>query len=260
MSEETKEPENVIQEPTSVTIKWPIMGVNFDSWEEAVAILKNNHEQTRKDWIEFFEIFLGDRKEEYKGVFEFTEDEFFNTFIQDWEVPYNKWIPKWTREELWANIDSVPAITASEVFIKYHTNAEQMMRALSFIDPEEIVKTTNAELINEETLTKTQKRTFVKDSNALFNQAEALKEDMFEVKDVTYSDTYKLYRIPAKEMHLDEDAYVVGCNCTSTGRNYYLFVEAEYAKTAVEAIASTMKDDAGNRMTRAQYLEIESES
>ncbi len=249
-----------IQEPKSVTIKYPIMQTNFDSAEEVIAILKNNPEQSWKDWVEFFEVFLGDRKEEFKGVFEFTEDQFFNEMIQDWEAPYNKWIPKWTREEFWNKINSVQAITASEIFVKYHENAEQMMRALSFIDPEEIVKTTQAELINEETLTKTQKRTFVKDQNALFNANAKLNDDMFDVQEVTYEDNYKLYRIPSAQLKLEEDAYVVGCNCTSTGRKYFLFVEAEYAKTAVDAIASTMRDDKGNRMTREQYLEIESES
>jgi len=249
-----------LPEPKNVYIQVPIKNTNFGTWEEAMAILKNDDEMTIQDWISYFEIFLGERKEEYKGVCEFTEDDFFNKMIQPWGEPFNRWIPNWTREEFKKKIENTIPMTAADIFIKYHDNAEQMMRALSFINPEEIIKSTNASLINEETLTKTQERTFVKDQDSLFNMESELNDDMFEVKDVTFDDTYKLYKIPGNELHLEEDAFVVACNCTSTGRKYFLFVEEEFATTAIDAIASTLRDSKGERMTREEYLKIESES
>lgn len=83
---------------------------------------------------------------------------------------------------------------------------------------------------------------------------------MFEVAEVEYQDNYKLHRIPKDKLGIPEDAYSVECNCTSTGRKYFLFVEKEFATTAIDAVASTMRDAEGNRMKREQYLEIEAES
>lgn len=123
---------NEIKEENSILIKYPIKGVCFDSAEEAIAIMKNDPTMTNVKWIHFFEIFLGDRKEEYQGVFEFTEDDFFNKMIEDWGSSYKDFIPKWTREEFWNKINNTPAFTKEEVEKKY--TGEQLEMALSFFE------------------------------------------------------------------------------------------------------------------------------
>lgn len=237
---ENKENSTTNQElpkPKSAQISFHIMGIKFDSWEEAVAILKNDHEFTMESMKEFFQIFL-----------------------QDWEEPYQPFIPRWSEEDLKKNVDSIPAITVQEAFTKYHKNAEQLMRVLSYIDPEEIVNNMKAEIIDEETLTKVQKRTVIKKEFEKNDMKEALTEEMFETKEISYKDTYKLYKIGKEELKLEDDAFVVGCDCTTTGRKYYLFVEEEFAKSAIGAIASTMRDANGVRLDREGYLKIEAES
>lgn len=235
-NETTASAEN-IPHPKGAQISFMVMGTKFDTMEEWIAIMKNNHEQTRQDWIDAFIIFL-----------------------QDYEPQYQKSVPHMTEEELFAKIDSVPALTVADAFSKYQGNSEQLMRALSYFDPEAVVAGVDAKLINEETLTKTQTRTVFTSEFDKNDVSRRLSEDMFETKTITYDDHYALYKIEGKTLHLDEDAYVVGCNCTTTGKKYYLFVESEFASDAITAIASTMRNKEGNRMNREEYLTIESES
>jgi len=234
---ENSTPNQELPKPKSAQISFHIMGIKFDSWEEAVAILKNDHEFTMESMKEFFQIFL-----------------------QDWEEPYQPFIPRWSDEDLIKNVESIKPITVQEAFTKYHKNAEQLMRVLSYIDPEEIVNNMKAEIVDEETLTKVQKRTVIKKEFEKNDMKEALTEEMFETKEISYKDTYKLYKIGKEELKLEDDAYVVGCDCTTTGRKYYLFVEEEFAKSAIGAIASTMRDANGVRLDREGYLKIEAES
>ena len=246
ITEKTAETPAELPHPIGADVSYMIMNVKYETMEEAIGILKNNAEQTKQDWLDFFEPYLK------------TEEG--NPLIPYWEPQYRPFILFFTEEELMAKIDSIPAMSVSEIFIKYQNNAEQLMRALAYLDPEEIVKAVDGKLLNEETLTKTQQRTIVKKEYSKNDVSKPLPEDAFEVQDVTYEDTYKLYEIEGSKLGLDENAYAVKCDCTSTGKNYYLFVEKEFATSAVDAIASTIRDDKGNRLTRDQYLLIESES
>jgi hypothetical protein len=238
MSEITNEVENKdLPHPTSVDMSFMIEGIKYTTMEEVIGILKNNSEQTENDWFEFFEIFL-----------------------TEWEPQYQKFIPFYTKEELLAKIASVPATSVSQIFQNYQNNAEQLMRALAYFDPEEIFKSVGGKLLDEETLEKTQERTIVKKEFQKNDISKPLTDDMFETQNVTYSDTYRLYQIEGKKLGLDEDAYAVQCVCTTTGKNYYLFVEKEFATSAVDAIASTIRDAEGNRLKRADYLLLEAEA
>jgi len=236
--EVTKIEETKIEAPKSADISYMCMGIKFDTMDEFIAIMKNNHEQTKQDWLDDFII-----------------------HTMDHEPQYQKFITKMTEEELFAKIDSIPAITVAEAFTKYHGNSEQLMRVLSFLDPEEIVKGVDAKLIDEEVLTKTQPRTVFKSNFDKNDMSKEFDENDFETKEVTYEDRYSLYKIEGKKLHLDSDAYIVGCKCTTTGKDYYLFIEEENAVSAIGAIASTLKNEDGSRMNRDQYLQsLETES
>ena len=240
MAKDNKKAEETVetpQPPKSAQISYMCKGTKFDTLEEYIAIMKNDSEQDRKAWMEDLIILTMEHEEQYQ-----------------------KFIPRMTEDEIMDLVAKTPAITVAEAFHKYQSNSEQLMRVLSFLDPEEIVKSVNAKLINEETLSKTQVKTLIKEEFSKNDMTKELSDDMFETKEITYDDHYALYQIEGKTLHIDEDAYVVGCKCTTTGKNYFLFVEEQFASDAITAIASTMRNDKGERMSRTEYLKIESES
>ena len=226
-----------IPHPKEAQLSYMCSGTKYDTMEEIIAISKNSREQTKQDWIDMFIIFL-----------------------KEYEPQYQKFVKRMTEKELFKIINSVPALTVAEAFSKYQSNSEQLMRALSFFDPEEVIKGVDAKLINEETLTKTQEKTFFLSNFDKNDFTRPIREEDMETKMVTYSDHYSLYSIAGSTFQIDEDAYVVGCNCTTTGKKYYLFVEKEFATDAITAIASTMRNKTGGRMNKEEYLKIEAES
>lgn len=284
MSEEKKETPQELPQVKSATTSFYIMGTQFPTMEDCIEILKNNHEQSRQDWLDFCQIWLCDIKvetidEEIDGVIYLKEE--IKTKVA-WEEPYAALIydnvfTNWknangrgglahespeNEQALIDWVETIPAITVTEAFTKYNKNQEQLMRALTFFDPEQVVLNMDAKEIDTQVITKTQTRTLVKEGYdvAQNNANQEVNSDMFDVIQVTFEDKYTLHKIDAKKLNLQEDAYVVGCSCTSTDRKYYLFVEKEYATDAITAIASTLRDENGGRMTKDQYILLESES
>lgn len=125
-------------------------------------------------------------------------------------------------------------------------NAEQRMIALTVFDPEEFISAINAELLDEQSISKKQIR-----------WDEALKPYAHN-----YVDSYSLYKISAFELGLENIArtpsiYFVKCRCTSTDKIYYLYVPESVAESndAIEAIAWTYRFD-GKPLSKAQYLNL----
>jgi hypothetical protein len=226
--------------PKSAEVSYAILGTKFFSREEAIAILKNDSEFTKQDWLDFFLIDLMDPMEH--------------------DEEYREFVPHCTQEYLFDLIEKTPRLTVTEAFIKYQGNQEQLMRALTYFSPEEIAENLGSEIISTEVITKQQKRTIAKTDFEKNNFSSDLSEDMFETIDVTFEDTYKLHRISKDKLKIEEDGYTVECNCTSTGRKYFLFVESEYATDAITAVASTFRNKNGERMTKEEYILMEAES
>ena len=109
--------------------------VHFDTPEECIAIMKNR-KISRIKWITFFEIHLGDRIKRYDPDYVFKEKELLSN-LKDWEEPYSKWFPKWTVEELFQKIDSIPAFTKKQIEEKYKADdpytEKKLEVALSYI-------------------------------------------------------------------------------------------------------------------------------
>ena len=143
-----------------------------------------------------------------------------------------------------------------------------MMVAFKHLGPEEVFKALEGELIDEESITKTQMRTRLKDpemSKLLTRSSEKeLSEDDFEEFLVEYTDTYKLHRI-AREMFkeqgvdLTNDVFIVEAVCPSTDHHYFLFVDdsnEQCTKRAIDAIAWTMHKPDGTPLSREEYLDL----
>lgn len=140
--------------------------------------------------------------------------------------------------------DELTAMTVGEALAL--PNAEQRMIALTVFDPEEFIAAINAELLNEQSISKKQIR---------WNEA-------LQPYEHNYTDTYSLYKISAFELGLENIArtpsiYFVKCRCTSTDKIYYLYVPESVAESgdAIEAIAWTYRFD-GKPLSKAQYLNL----
>lgn len=128
-------------------------------------------------------------------------------------------------------------------------NSEQRAVALKNFSIEEIVESLKAVLVDKQT---------VKKSHIRWDENLRPYKHEFE-------DTYELYKIDTNTLGIqsrwawqsDFEIYFVKCNCTSTNRQYYLYVPMEIGqnKDAIEAIAWTMRF--GNQpLTKEQYLNL----
>ncbi len=128
-------------------------------------------------------------------------------------------------------------------------NSEQRAVALKSFSIEEIVESLQAVLVD---------RQVVKKSHIRWD--ENLKPYKYK-----FEDTYELYKIAAATLGIesrwawqsDFEVYFVKCNCTSTHRQYYLYVPQYIGvkSDAIEAIAWTMRF--GNQpLTKQQYLNL----
>lgn len=52
---------------------------------------------------------------------------------------------------------------------------------------------------------------------------------------------YELYSVDGEDLNIKEKLFVVKCWCTSTNKEHWIWVEPEYAKDALTAIASTFR-------------------
>lgn len=126
-------------------------------------------------------------------------------------------------------------------------NAEQRMLALRCFSAEELVTSLQAQLLDSQTIIKTQVRW----------------DAHLKPHTHTYNDTYELYKIDADALGLERQSwyepaiYFVKCQCASSDRMYYLYVSEQIAKQqdAIAAIAWTMRFN-GQPLTKQQYLNL----
>jgi hypothetical protein len=151
--------------------------------------------------------------------------------------------------------------TPKEVF-QVFSNQEQKMCLLSIFAPEDIAKNLDSVVVDTQTITKKQVRTVIKDRNNQNDKSNLnlLNLDNVGLETVEYDDTYELHKSDKSVLGTQNDVYFVKCKDTSTDRVYYLFVDPNAAndvrKDAIAAIASTMRKDNGDPLTKQEYLEL----
>ena len=220
---------------TKITKNYYIKGIKFDSIEEYIALKKI-------DPAFQVETFVG----------------YVETLKSEHATPSDE------IRRLWA---ATPALTPKEAISKYHANAQQLMLVLTLIGPENILSNLKAEKVDEQTITKTQLKTFLNSEDSFENVKRKdgyMSSDMFTRKEVTYDDVYQLYRIDKAEIaaELDEDVYILRVQCPSTAQNYFIFVDAKdpQCKDAIGAVAWTMIKEDGSCLSKEEYLKISAES
>lgn len=205
--------------------------------------------------------------EEYFGIMkmdsEFTMEMFLERFlwgpVTQHLIDYDSVVEDWKK---------FGAFGAMECITRFKDNQQKMMVAFKHLGPEEVFKTLDGELVDEESVNKTQKRTRLKNpemAKLLTRSSETeLDEDDFEEYPVEYTDIYKLHKIARKTfsdhgIDLQNDVYIVEAVCPSTDHHYFLFVDdtnEQCTKSAVGAIAWTMHGPEGTPLTREEYLDL----
>lgn len=161
-------------------------------------------------------------------------------------------------ENLW---DVVDPYTPLEVLTDFSDNAEKRYLLLGAFTPEQIALALDSTLIDEQTLTKVQKKTRILGDKNQHDKVDMknLKPDDLYIEEIEYSDTYALLKIDGEKFGTEDDVAIVRCQDTSTDKTYYLFVDGAHTD-AIEAIASTMRKDDGSPLSKEEYLSIESET
>jgi len=184
-------------------------------------------------------------------------------------------VPQFTTPEdkirhLW---ETTEPMSPQYAFEKFSSNSQQLMTVLSIMGAEHTLKLLKSEIIDRETITKTQMRTFIKDEislnfeNRKHQKEQTLPSDLFETREVQFNDTYTLYKINKEQFNkqrqlLEEDVVVLEVKCPSTQNNYYIFVDPnqEQCKTAIGAVAWTMVKENGDCLSREEYMNLQKES
>ena len=167
---------------------------------------------------------------------------------------------------------TVKPLTAIQALKNFHSNAQQLMTVLSIMGPEATFKALKSKVKDEQTVTKTQKRTFLKsDSSIDFGQTKrenspSVASDIFETKEVTYNDTYTLHEVDdeqfGKDSGLEKPIYVLQVECPSTHNHYFIFVDSDepQCQDAIGAVAWTMVKDDGSCLSKIEYMELQAEA
>lgn len=148
------------------------------------------------------------------------------------------------RRSILTGYDQLPPLTVAEALTL--PNAEHRLVALASFDPASILPEVGAELLDSQTVTKTQVRW----------------DADLQPRTVEYDDTYELYRFKLEQptsfggMHIDI-FHLVACECPSTARRFHLFVPpmVGYQQDAIAAVAWTMQIS-GEPLTKEQYLAL----
>lgn len=243
MSKETIAPQGTVESTEKkryrkLVTQFGIEGVEFNSVQDFLGIMRNDEEftfETFKERIYFNEV--------------------SNIIINEESV-----VKAWEASKKYS---------AAECIKRFGNNEQQLMIAFKYIGPDAALKQLNGELISEEKITKKQKRAILKnpDLKSLMNRhnKERLPADAFEMTDVEYEDTYKLFKIPKETYHqvgmsnMDIDTYVVECVCPSKQEHFFLYVpahEVEQCNTAFGAIAWTFKHHDGRHFTIDEWKEL----
>lgn len=240
-TDENVEKESTAQAtPKSIKKTYYIKGVSFDTIEEYVAI--------RKHQADFS-----------------VETHVFQTNALETEYS--------TKEAEIRNLwDTIEEMSPAQAFEKYSSNAQRLMTVLSIMGPEKTFKAMDSKVVDKQTVIKKQKRTFLKDIAAVNFESKkkekspSLASDLFEIKEVTYNDTYTLHKINKKSFGensaLESDVYVLQVECPSTHQKYFIFVDSnnEQCQDAIGAVAWTMVKDNGDCLTKEEYMELQSEA
>jgi hypothetical protein len=183
-------------------------------------------------------------------------------------------MPKYTTPEkdIIAAWENTKPITAIQALKKFHSNAQQLMIVLSIMGPEATFKALKSKVKDEQTIVKTQLRTFLKDNSSInFEQTKiqsspSLGSDLFETKEVTYNDKYILHEVDHAQFGLDsgleKPIYVLQVECPSTHHHYFIFVDSDepQCQDAIGAVAWTMVKDDGSCLTKEEYMELQAEA
>lgn len=240
-TDENVEKESTAQAtPKSIKKTYYVKGVSFDTIEEYVAIRKHQADFT-------------------------VETHVFQTNALETDYA--------TKEaeirSLWEKIEPM---SPQEAFSKYSSNAQRLMTVLSIMGPEKTFKAMDSKVIDQQTIVKKQKRTFIKDVTSVNFESKkkekspSIASDLFETKEVTYNDTYTLYKIDkssfGERSSLENDVVVLQVECPSTHQHYYIFVDSNepQCQDAIGAVAWTMVKDNGDCLTKEEYMELQSEA
>jgi len=233
---------NKMPKPKKVIRSFYIKGVKFEiNLEEYVSIRKHQRDFS-------------------------MEEHLFQTRaleMPEYTTPEDKIIAAW---------QTVKPITAVQALKKFSSNAQQLMTVLSIMGPEATFKALKSKVKDKQTITKTQKRTFLKsDSQIDFGKTKrenspSLASDLFETKEVTYNDTYTLHEVDNKQFGsdsgLEQPIYVLQVECPSTHNHYFIFVDSDepQCQDAIGAVAWTMVKDDGSCLSKEEYMELQAEA
>ncbi len=271
MSETTTAQEETPIKPKSIKKSYYVRGIQFDTIEEYISIRKHDTNFNVEEVIET----PSDSDQEPTKKIHFGVD----AFVYMCNALECKDATK--EEEIRRLWDEVEPITPQQAFEKYSSNAQQLMVVLSIMGPEKTLKALESKVIDEQTIVKTQMRTFIKgDSSVNFEQVKSkenptLNSDLFEIREVSFNDTYKLHEIDksvfgerrgfgqiSPEPVLDQNIRVLEVECPSTHQHYFIFVDADepQCQDAIGAVAWTMVKDDGKCLTKEEYLQLQSEA
>lgn len=173
-------------------------------------------------------------------------------------------------EEIRRLWETVPPMEPVEAFKKYSSNAQQLMTVMSIMGPEKTFKALKSEVFDKQTISKTQTRTFLKGDldfgKAKTEKAPSVSSDIFDKKEVTYNDTYTLFKIKKENFGensgLENDIFVLQVECPSTHQHYYIFVDGTepQCQDAIGAVAWTMVKEDGTCLTKEEYMKLQSEA
>jgi len=150
-------------------------------------------------------------------------------------------------------------------------NAEIRLLMLSCFEAENIIKELDSELLDEQTIIKTQSNTSILGSEGNYRTTlpKNFKSDQIVVGKKSFEDMYGLYRVPASPKTYINDQFYVKMKDTTSDKSYYLWIDPaqvnEDTPDAIDAIASTVftldtKTFEERRLTKEEYLLINEET
>ena len=214
-----------------ITLSLPISGVKFSA-KDYLGLMKNDPDFNY---------------ERFKGLFSNVEDYIITT-----------------EEGFRQAYDCTEAYTAEDCF-RIFKNEQEMMVAIQTIGAEKILQGLNAELVDEESIVKTQQKAVLKNPElkTLFSKSneEKISPAAFEKKLIEYKDTYRLHRVKKEEFSnkgmpsIDDDLLIVECVCPSKNSTFFLFVpnSEPQCQTAFGAIAWTFQDENGKPLSVEEW-------
>jgi len=226
--------------PYRVERSWVIDRVSFNNIEHYLRIKKCDEENTW-DQIKLY---------------------FIKTVITDVEgevIPNPDATPLDEVKYLW---DTLQPMTALDALSLFRDNAEKRMCALKYVGAKNLVESLQAQVVDTQTITKTQwKTTLIGDYD---RHEGSIPPENIKRDQVSYDDTYTLYKIDGKQFNIDNEIFIIHCKCTTTNKDYYLFVDGEDERcnsNALSAIAYTMiNPETDEPCSVEEYLALKSEA